>query len=270
MRKSMISVLTVCLLIVGLMAGCSGESKVTAESLLKDVQNSTENLKSMESHTTMDMSMDMPALGGSIDMAMEMTMSTTMDPIANYMQGTITLLGQTMDMENYTIVEGDQILTYTGMLDEWMVQKMPYDEASVNTLDTAEDDLLKNLDSLTLAEQTEDVNGTEAYIISGTIEGKDVENLMGSMESVLGSMTGDGSMDMSGLSVEFRYAISKNDKLPLYMDMSFSGMTVGEGDEQVTISNLSMKMEYTAFDSIDAITVPQDVIDSAVELSDDM
>ena len=255
---------------MGLMTGCSGASKVTAESLLKDVQKKTESMKSMESHTTMDMSMDMPALGGSLDMSMDMNMSTTMDPVANYMKGSISLLGQAMDMENYTIVEGDQILSYTGMMGEWMIQKMPYDEGAINTMDTAEDNLLKNLGSLTLADKTEDVNGTEAYIITGTMKGEDIQNLMGSMESVMGSMTGDGTMDLSDLSVEFKYAIDKSNKLPLYMDMNFGGMTVGEGDQQVTISSLTMKVEYTSFDSVDAITVPQDVVDSAVDISDAM
>lgn len=270
MRKSIVSVLTVCVLLLGLLTGCSGAGKVTAESLLKDVQKNMESVKSMESHTAMEMSMDMPALGGSIDMNMDMTMSTTMDPVVNYMQGSIGLLGQTMDMENYSIVEGDQIITYTGMMGEWMVQKMPYDEEAVNTVDTGEDALLANLEALTLEEKTEDVNGTEAYIISGTIEGEDIENLMGSMEDILGGMTGDTSMDMAGLIVEFKYAVSKEGKMPLYMDMNFSGLTVGEGDEKVTISNFSMKMEYTAFDSVDPITVPQNIIDSAVEIPADL
>lgn len=159
-------------------------------------------------------------------------------------------------------------LLVLGMMGEWMVQRMPYDEASVNTMNVSADELLKNLDSLTLAEKTEDVNGTEAYIITGSMTGEDIEGMLGSMEDVLGSMTGDEAMDLTDLTVEFTYAISKGDKLPLYMDMSFNGMTVGEGDELVTISQLSMRMEYTAFDSIDAITVPQDVVDSAVDLTD--
>ena len=81
--------------------------------------------------------------------------------------------------------------------------------------------------------------------------------------------TGFTSVDgISDISVDFTYAISKADKNPLYMEMTFNGMTAGEGDEQVTFSKFNMKMEYTNFDTVDAITVPQDVVDSAIDVTD--
>lgn len=258
------------ILAVSMLAGC-GSSKVTAVSLLEDVQKKCDSMKSMETHTTADITLDSAALGGSMDMTMDMTMQTTTDPVANYMKGSIGILGQTLDMENYIIVNGDQIDSYTGMSDQWVVQKMSYDEDSVEKINAAAEDLLKSKDSLKLADETEDVDGTEAYIIiTGSISGEDVKNLMGSMESTLGSLTGDEDMDFGDISVDFTYAISKADKNPLYMDMTFNGMTAGEGDEQVTFSKFNMKMEYTNFDTVDEITVPQDVIDSASDITDYM
>ena len=111
-----------------------------------------------------------------------------------------------------------------------MVSKMAYDKDSVERINAAAEDLLKSKDSLKLADETEDVNGTEAYIITCSISGADVN--------------------------------------PLYMEMTFNGMTAGEGDEQVTFSKFNMKMEYTNFDTVDAITVPQDVVDSAIDVTD--
>lgn len=95
-----------------------------------------------------------------------------------------------------------------------------------------------------------------------------MKNLMGSMERTLGNLTGNTDMDLEDISVDFTYAISKSDKNPLYMEMTFNGMTAGEGDEQVTFSKFNMKMEYTNFDTVDAITVPQDVVDSAIDVTD--
>lgn len=52
------------------------------------------------------------------------------------------------------------------------------------------------------------------------------------------------------------------------MDMVFSGLGAGEGDEQVTFSKFNQKMEYTNYDTVEAITVPQDVVDSAIDVTD--
>ena len=259
-----VSVLTVAMLV-----GCGASAtKVTAESLLEEVQKKCDNMKSMETHTTAELTMDSDALGGSIDLSMDMTMQSTTDPVANYMKGNISFLGSELDMENYVVVEDDQILSYTGMSGQWMVSKMAYDKDSVEKINAAAADLLKSKDALTLKEETEDVEGTEAYIITGSISGEDVKNLMGSMESTLGSLTGSTEMNLDNISVDFTYAISKADRNPLYMDMIFNGFEAGEGDQKVTFSKFNMKTEYTNYDTVEAITVPQDVVDSAVDVTD--
>lgn len=261
--------MAVSVLTVAMLAGCGASAtKVTAESLLEEVQKKCDNMKSMETHTTAELTMDSDALGGSIDLSMDMTMKSTTDPVANYMKGNISFLGSELDMENYVVVEDDQILSYTGMSGQWMVSKMAYDKDSVEKINAAAADLLKSKDALTLKEETEDVEGTEAYIITGSISGEDVENLMGSMESTLGSLTGSTEMNLDNISVDFTYAISKADRNPLYMDMIFNGFEAGEGDQKVTFSKFNMRTEYTNYDTVEAITVPQDVVDSAVDVTD--
>lgn len=266
MKKSLVSLLTICVLILGLLTGCGG-TKVTAESLLKEVQTKSEAMNSMETHLTMAMTMGSADLGGSIDLTMEMDMQTVIEPVASYMTGTLSMMGINLDMEIYTILEDEQIATYMGMMGEWMVQKMAYDTESVNQLDTTAGEMLQNLGSLALAEETEDVDGTEAYIITGTLSGEDMQSMMDSAESMMSSVTGDTeALDMSGVTVDFKYAISKADKLPLYMDMTFTGFdSVMEGQD-VSIDDFTMRMEYTGFDTIESITVPQEVIDQAVEM----
>ena len=271
MKKRFLSMVTAGILAAVMLAGCGASaSKVTAESLLQEVKSKCDAMKSLETHTTAEITLEAEALGGTMDLTMDMTMQTTTEPVANYLKENISIprLGTAMDMENYTVVQDDQILSYAGIAGQWMVSKMAYDKDSVERINAAAEDLLKSKNSLKLADETEDVNGTEAYIITGSISGEDVKNLMGSMERTLGNLTGNTDMDLEDISVDFTYAISKADKNPLYMDMTFNGMTAGEGDEQVTFSKFNMKMEYTNFDTVDAITVPQDVVDSAIDVTD--
>ena len=237
MKKRFLGMVTAGILATVMLAGCGASaSKVTAESLLQEVQSKCDAMKSLETHTTAEITLESDALGGTMDMTMDMTMQTTTEPVANYLKGNISIpgLGTAMDMENYTVVQDDQILSYTGMAGKWMVSKMAYDKDSVERINAAAEDLLKSKDSLKLADETQDVDGTEAYMISGSISGADVKNLLSSMESTLGGLTGDTEMNLDDITVDFTYAVSKADKMPLYMDMVFSGLGAGEGDEQVT------------------------------------
>lgn len=213
--------------------------------------------------------MESEELGGTVDMALDMDMQTTTDPIASYMNGSISMMGMNLDMEMYGIVEGNQMSNYIGMMNQWMVQKVDYNEEAMNTLETAEADLLANLDTLALAEETEDVNDTEAYIITGTLEGKDVQDLLGSTQGIMGNLTGEGdSMDLTGISVDLKYAISKADKMPLYMECILNGFDSMVEDSGISFNKYTVKIEYTGFDTVDSITVPQDVIDAAIDITE--
>lgn len=263
MKKSVLSVLMVMVLALALLAGCGGSGEVTAESLLKDVQKNSNDAKSMDMQMIMDMTMTSEDLGGSMDMSLDMDMKTTMDPIACSMIGTMSMLGQSLDMEMYMIVDGDEVTTYVGLLGQWMKETADYD-SSTDLIDTTAADLSACLDKLTLAEETEDVDGKEAYIITGTITGDVMEDILGSTEELLDSMT-DSGMDMSQFSVDLKYAIGKDDKLPVYMDMTFNGMEGVVDDSDFSIDNCTIRLNYKGFDNVDAITVPQEAIDNASE-----
>ena len=211
MKKRFLGMVTAGILTAVMLAGCGAStSKVTAESLLQEVKSKCDAMKSLETHTTAEITLGSEALGGTMDLTMDMTMQTTTEPVANYLKENISIpgLGTAMDMENYTVVQDDQILSYAGIAGQWMVSKMAYDKDSVERINAAAE-LLKSKDSLKLADETEDVNGTEAYIITGSISGADVKNLLSSMESTLGNLTGNTDMDLGDISVDFTYAISK-------------------------------------------------------------
>ena len=255
-------------------AGCGSKAaepeKLTAESLIRQVQEKTDAMQSMETHADIliDMSGEaLSSIGGSLSMDMDLDMQSTSDPIASYVKGTLTALIMNTDIESYTVLgEKDELLTYVGNQGQWTLQRVPFDQSAAESLDNSAVELLKNIDSITLAEETVNVDGIEAYLLSGTITGEDVTELMGAAGSIVGDYTGGSQIDLSGLSVDIEYAVSKDDILPLYTDLTFHGTEGLTGTEEVQITGMTMKMTYTGYDTVDSITVPQEVIDKAQEI----
>ena len=73
--------------------------------------------------------------------------------------------------------------------------------------------------------------------------------------------------DYSGVSVDVKYAIAKEERKPVYVDMTFKGMEsmMGESAAGVTIDNFTIRMDYLEFNTVDKIEIPQEVIDNAKE-----
>jgi len=172
------------------------------------------------------------------------------------------------DLKNYTVQEGGQLCSYTNVMDQWVLQKMNFDAEALQSISTSSAELLDSVDSLTLAEETKDVDGVEAYIITGTISGDKMQELMQSATSSMGSVLGEAaSMDLSGVTVDVEYAISKEDEKPLYTNMVFHGMESAIPQSSISFSDFTVNMKYISFDTVDAITVPQEAIDNAQDIS---
>ena len=257
------------------LTGCAGGAKpVTAQSLLEGVEAKSKSMKSMTSHLTMNMVMEGSELSqmgvDNVQMTMDADTQVIQDPLSSYIKGSMSLMGMNLDMEIYTILEGDEIVNYMGVMDSWMVQRLPYDKEAAGTISANTEELLANLDSLTLQEETEDIDGKPAYIISGTLEGEEVKNILGQAQSSLGTATGMEQLledaDVSEMSVDFKYAVDKESGLPVYSDYVFNGFENITGQEDVVISDFTMHMDYTGYDNVEKIEVPQEVKDQAEEL----
>lgn len=271
MRRKILAVCLMALLAVCALAGCGGKKEVTAKSLLESVDKQTKDMKSMESKMTMNMTMEgegMEQLGGSMTISMDVDVQTTTEPAATHMEGTMGMMGMNLDLQNYTVQEGDQLCSYTNVMNQWVVQKMDFNKEAAQSLGTSAAELLENSDSLTLEEETRDVEGVQAYIITGTLDGEKMQDLMKSASSSMGSVLGDAAaMDLSGVTVDVEYAVSKEDEKPLYTNMVFHGMESAVPDANITFSDFTMNMKYISFDTVDTITVPQEAIDNAQDIT---
>ncbi len=260
------------------LSACGGASapkkEVTAVSLLEDVEAYTKTLKSMESTLDMNIVMsgaDLTSLNeeGTVTLTMDMDMQTTMDPTANHMTGTMHMMGMDMDMEIYTVLEDSEIVNYMNVLDQWSFQRLPYNKDEMSQLSASTEELLKHQDSLNLEEALEDTDAGKAYIVTGTIEGEDVRSILNEAENLVGDVAavGESLGSLDGLVMNLRYAISEKDHRPVYSEFEFSGFEPMDEEIDMSVDSYTMRIDYKGFDTVDTITVPQEVKDSAQELT---
>lgn len=241
-----------------LLGGCG--KKVTAQSLVEEMNTKMKNVKSYESTMDMDMSMSVESqgIGMDVDLSIDGDTDMVLDPMLAHMDLKVemSLLGLSMDMDMYMQVDGDQVITYTGLAGEWMKTTQPLTEEMVmNDLSFNVGDPSK----LILADKTEMLDGGEAYVITGTITGEELTSLLSNAESMMDSLAG---IDLSGIQADMTLKVYKDTGYPASMEVVMSGEGLSTEAEGATtsITNLSVIMIYEGFDTIDTIEIPPEVL----------
>ena len=259
MRKKLVWLLVGSMVLgTALLGGC--EKKVTAESLIEDVDAKMQNIKSYESTMDMDMSMSVESqgIGMDVDIMIDGDVDTVLDPMITHMdvKMEMSLLGLSMDMDMYMQVDGDQAITYMGLAGEWMKTTQPFtEELAMNEISFKVADPSK----LVLAEQTEMLDGGEAYVITGTITGEEMMSLVSSAESMMDSLA---DIDLSGVQADMTLKVYKDTGYPASMEvvMAGEGLSAEADGTTTSIKTLSVNMIYEGFDTIDTIEIPPEVL----------
>lgn len=258
------------------LSGC-GE-KVTAESLMQDAAEKMAGVNSMTGVYDMDMAMEISLSGVSMNMdtSMNMDFETTVEPSA--LHGTVTvdvgMLGLSIEMEMYTMREEAQAVSYTRMGDQWMKQSVDMLESAASSnmvLDL--DNVFGENPELTLQDGTEEENGEEVYVITGSISAEDLNMDVFNeiMDSVNGAGLGDLEMDLSGLQMDVTLTIYKDSRLPASLSMKNSGegdvFTVDVDGVEAALTSLSYDMIFEEYDTVDEIVLPEEA-EGAVDLNE--
>ena len=241
-----------------LFGGCG--KKVTAQSLVEEMNTKMKSVKSYEMSMDMDMSMNVEAqgIGMDLDLGMEGITEVVMEPMITHMDMTMemSLLDLSMDMDMYMQVDGDQATTYMGLAGEWMKTTQPFTE------ELAMNDISFNVgdpEKLVLSDKTEMLDGGEAYVITGMVSGKELQSILASAESM---MEGLGEVDLTGLQADMTLKIYKDTGYPASMEviMSGEGLSTETDGTVVSITNLTVVTDYIGFDSIDSIEIPAEAL----------
>ena len=250
------------LLLTAVLSGCG--KRITAESLMEEVNANTKNLKSISADMKLEMGMALKTSGMSmeLDVTGDFEMETTSEPNASHTKGTISmsLMGLSMDMESYMAEENGKAVTYTNSMGEWIKTETEIpDDSQINSIES----IFDSKSGFILNDKTEKVHGKEDYVLTSKISGDMMNALMGSMSESMDDMSGE--LDWSKFNADITLKVDKDTKMPveIFMDCSkgmseFFESAASDSDEEMQINNYTLTITFTGFNDVEKIVVPEE------------
>lgn len=267
-------------LTLGLLTGCG---KPTPASLSKDVVLALAKVKSVDGNVNLEMTgkiKDPSESGLSLDLSVNLDMDyeTILKPdnaAHMNMKMNLSLLGMNYDteVENYTLKGEDGYETYNHIEGTWYKQTVEDSQSETNSLIPT--DIFNALKDQKLTAELEDelqkINKKEAYLMHVTLSGDYLESFF----SILGDMSDElfkDDTDLENTSVKADIYIYKDVNVPAKIvldlaDLTSSLMPELGTDASAELSKYTLEMTFNAYNTIDKIQVPQEVLDSAEENS---
>lgn len=268
-------------MIILLMCGLAGCKKATPENLLASMAEKTAEFDSFATNLKMEMQATFGYEGFSADMMVQIEMDSeeTTDPITAYTETKmeVAVMGEkeTGAAETYVEEEDGKYNVYSksDVDDDWYMTEMT-DEYSAN-LDL---DVLKP-EYFELNEELETIDGEECFVLSGTLQGEELEellnaaiNMMDEEDSYFDSFL-DEDVFGEDIEIPIEIYIARKTQYPLKMTMDMCEMMQNAFDSQGLggeCETFYCEIVYSSFNEISEIAIPDDVRDSATaEESDD-
>ena len=269
------------------LAACGKEqSGADAASVMAAAQQELTKVSSMRYTYAMEIAIS--AEGESVEMTVNGSAEMTMDPTAVKMTMNMDMLGMALkDVQIYMVSEGGQMVAYTGMdmtgagQNQWY--KSLADDSGMNAeqYDAVEAfELYMKNGSNFKAVGTDTVQGASATRYEGVITSDMLEDTLeesGSLDnitSLLGEDYGDVLAGLSGIPI----TIWINDAgLPVKYVFDMTSMmtellqnSADSENADVSVDKFVMSMEVLGYNDIEPITVPQEVLDTAVDVTEEV
>lgn len=278
-KKAVLGLVAVGLISTSLV-GCG--KKVTVESLFTDSKAAFSDSKSYD--MTLGVNVD-GSMSMSEESSMDLKLKLDLDMKAESDKGIYTrgamnigLFGMTQEqaVETYTSIDDNSVLNYSYSVDDdsWEVSKSDIDEELNNSLDKLVSiNYSKIYESLTLSDETEDYNGTEAYHVSGDISGDILKDIIKEVAKAIDEDMDTSqidSTDLTGLVVSSDFYFSKEDTrlLGVKIDLAKSDFSKvsSTGDTEASVNFNELNIVFT-INGVNNYTyeVPSDVVNSAKE-----
>lgn len=247
------------------------EPKLTAQDVYEKTMAASEDIKSFS--VKMDMEQEMSSQGESLNFDSAIDMDMTIDPMTMYQKMTMTVDGEEIVSETYFTEEGMYILEpYTG----WWI-KYPDEEiqpileqagegnAPMSELeqleDFADDITLKEEDKYFVLTLKADSGEKFTEFIQQTLEQTMPEELL-EMPDVYDAFMNNFKIN----SMEYEIVIDKETYYPVEMNMEMDMDVTAQGETVKMVQ--SVKTEYTAYNNVDEIAIPQEALDNYMDLAE--
>ncbi|KMK77437.1 DUF6612 family protein [Alkalihalobacillus pseudalcaliphilus] len=255
-----------------------GTEGLSAEDILTQSMEAMNAINSFSSEMKVDQVIDFgevdPELGSSsMTTGITMNMDAMMEPFSMYqtIEMAIDELGDSFTSETYLTEDG--MFQYEPSLDEWL--KYPdemHDEIlALGSVEATPEEQIELLRSF--GDEIEVTEEGDSYVL--TVSGSD-QNLEALADEVM-SMTGAAGEEMEFLlnmmtisDLSYSLYINKETFLQEAIDMTMT-MELNMEEEGVTMTmTQTTSGTFTNYDQVDTIVVPDEVIDSAVEIDEEM
>lgn len=248
-------------------------SEITLEEVYEKAIERQNEINSMSADIVMDQNIVLDESGETFEMKSNSNLQSdfTIDPVASYMHGTVTAFDpmseQEIELETEMYMLEDAFYMYDSEGDQWLVLPLEEMEAvlgqSAQQIDATEQ--LELLESI-ISEFSLEEEGDEYILKLDAAEDKFTEFVIEEMKALQSVGITEAEEDIVNLinydKVSYVLKINKDTYDMTAMDLVLN-MTLEEGDESL-VMNTDTKITFSNFDGIDAIEVPQEVVDEAV------
>lgn len=246
-------------------------SKLTLQEVYDKSMKVSEELKSVKGTIDMNQTMTMPSEEMTLDIKSALDMEYILEPMQMHQKGTTTMMGmgeggESQETEVETYITEDAMYVYEGTTAQWM--KFPQEMVDQIMSSANQTDPATQLQPLQeYLEQVEFEQDDDTYILTLKGSGEEFTALVkDQVDEALQNLTAGENinLDFTINSVDYVVHIDKDSyqttKLDIVIDMD---MTM-EGETM----NLKMdaKTDFSKFNEIGEIVVPQEIIDSATSI----
>jgi hypothetical protein len=243
-------------------------SEMTLEEVLKKSTEASEELKSFSVNMDMSQVMSSGAEGENMNIDSVIDMDVTTDPMAFYQKMTMSMAGaeESYDIESYFTEEG--MFLYDAAGKQWMKfpKEMSDDLLQMSSQQTNPGEELKKLqefvDDFTFEQDA------KSYILKLKADGEKFNDFVKetAAETLPPELAANGEMldNMNIKGVEYEIVIDKETFYPSVLNMIMDMEITAEGQKISMKQN--MNGQYSNYNKVEAITVPQEVLDTAMEM----
>lgn len=246
-------------------------SKLTLQEVYDKSMKVSEELKSVKGTIDMNQKMTMPSEEMTLDIKSVLDMEYILEPMQMHQKGTTTMMGmgeggESQETEMETYITEDAMYVYEGTTAQWM--KFPQEMVDQIMSSANQTDPATQLQPLQeYLEQVEFEQDDDTYILTLKGSGEEFTALVkDQVDEALQNLTAGENinLDFTINSVDYvvhidkeSYQTTKLDTV-IDMDMTMEGETI----------NLKMdaKTDFSKFNEIGEIVVPQEIIDSATSI----